>query len=274
MRKSIRKFLRRLRPAPVEAQKAMLVWAVLSLCSFALIWAGRHWGGRWGLLVAFFAALGLNLWVFFGAEFSLRRRFHAEPIIGLEPWGVRTLLKELTERLQVGMPELYLVAVPTPTLLSFASHPKRLQLMFSEALLQRFSTRELEYLFTYELVRNQHQETYASTLLSRPFALPGWLLPKPLHRVFWPLWSRAWRLLGLGPARADRVVIQTLGDPIHYAETLRKLASYQATRPIPVQLQDLPLFTVTPLTTHFRLPYFHLSSFWQRRVAKIHQHSI
>ena len=121
--------------------KVLLFVIVLSL---GILMMGEHWGGRPGLLVGLLFALGLNALVFFFGETRLLRSLGAQPLNGLDPWGLRASVDRFSQELRMNPPALYLMEHPSATIFGLGFAAQRACICVSTGLLAKLSSQELD----------------------------------------------------------------------------------------------------------------------------------
>src|SRR4051812_48367303 len=82
------------------------LWLILGLASVGISIGGYHFGDRYGLVVGFFIALGLDALIFFYDEWRLLNQFPSEEIEGNDAWGLNSLARRLAKRLGHRTPSL------------------------------------------------------------------------------------------------------------------------------------------------------------------------
>lgn len=251
----------------------MKLWILLVAMTLLFSWAGFHFFGRYGLLVGFFTAVGLDALIYFYDELRVEPRFPATQFEGRDPWGVLRLIREQARKLGFSKaPPVFEVASETPFLFSTGLTSRRFRLYISTGALKRFNEEELRSLVSYELLRFKSGLTRTSTAVCAIADL--WLLLANsidavfLLRVFLRRTPRRWRigpltwlslplvslLLRLVIHRStileiDRQVAELTKDRT-YSEALVKLDSYNKTLPLDVSAAEAAHFTVSPLAKY------------------------
>lgn len=249
--------------------------------------------GRWGLLVGFIATLSMNCLVFFYGDLRLTRLFEATQLEGQDPWGVLTQVEKLCHKLNLKVPRVLLMNLSTPTAFSIGLFESHNTVLLSESLLEEFSPREVEAVLAFELVRLKRHDSFVITVvasLASVIFFIGHIIDDALffqvvkRRRACQLGPGTWALaplmlplirIGVGRKnfyKADQEAAELLGDRVLFAETLLKLSSYNAARPLPVALFDSPLFIVNPLTSCSWCRYFQMQPNVERRIRYLVGH--
>jgi heat shock protein HtpX len=286
--------------------ESLKTWIGLGTLSLLLL-LGGHWAlGRYGLLLGFLAAVGVNSLVFFYAGWRMQNLFPAELLEGQDAWGILQLTRELTEQIGIPMPEIFLLDISTPTAFSTGTSPNRAALFLSEPLVQDFPQDEIRAVIAHELARIQRFDTLralAGSVLASGFVfLAAWLDRVFLLRMRRPLSTRLHERFPLFPQNltakrgfsigtpifapvilllvnltlsrksrfaADHLAADWIQSPETLARALWKLDSYSATIPLEVPLSDSHLFIVNPLTTHSWCRYFLRQPSVEQRIKKL-----
>lgn len=266
------------------------VWIFLSLISLVLIFGGHHFAGRFGLLFGFILALSMNSVVFFYGELRLLHLFNSQLLEGQDPWGLLSMVEDLSQKAQIPTPRVFLIESKTPTALSIGVTPKRTTILVSESLVELFSRDEVYAVLACEVARLNRHDTMSATIAS---ALASGLLflgnfldnflflqflrkkkacqVRPGSYLLAPLTSL---LVRFATGRknfyaSDQLAVSYVGDPHLYARVLWKLDSYHSTMPIDVALSDSHLFVVNPLTSCSPYRYFLVQPTAKRRIKML-----
>ena len=139
------------------------LWIALALISIGFMVGGYQLYDRNGLVIGFFAALGMNALVFFFDDWRLMGLFPSTEIEGRDPWGLVALIRGLAKQHGLPQPSLHEVESETPFVFSAGLVPARLKIFISTSLVRRLSSEELKALFTHELLRSQTGLTQLTT---------------------------------------------------------------------------------------------------------------
>lgn len=281
----------RIAPSHLHSAK---VWFILGLASVILILAGRALGDRFGLLVGFLLALGLNALILFYTDLRLMNLFRSHELEGRDPWGILPTTRELASTMGSPRPSVHLLEINTPIAFSTGFLPSNSALFVSEELLRCLSPEETRSVIAYELARLKSGETQAATaggalalilvliagifdalffpvmylsrmLLRRP------RLPGPAKFLFLPLITGLTRLFVSRSAifAADKAASIATGDREAMARALWKLEAYTHARPVEVNPADAHLFIVNPLASKRRFGRIEALPSVKQRITKL-----
>ncbi len=244
------------------------IWGSVGGLSAILIFGGHFLADRYGALVGFFLALGLNAWVIWTVDWTLMHLFHSTELEGQDAWGIVSHTHALAARHSLPAPRVHILET-SPTSYSAGLFASRTHLFISKSLLEKFTTEEVHAVVAVELARMSHQITSVATaasslvnlivgfseLVDRTLFLQAFRRDQPGQIRPMRLLSSPFAALILRTAmshaqilRADRTAAVWIRSPHTVAQALNKLDSYQKTLPLLVGMGDAHLFTVSPLS--------------------------
>jgi heat shock protein HtpX len=246
------------------------VWVVMGLISIAFIWGGLRAQNRFGLLISFLLATGVDLLIVFYSDLILNSLYPSHEIEGNDPWGLATITTSLATTLKVHRPKLLLMKSSKPILFVTGIVPTHGKVFISEELLNRLSHEELRAIVAFELaclkIYQSRMTTAVAALASILVALAwiidsilllGWFRKKlandrfhfsPTLFVLAPLISLMARL-SLNRRvllSADELAAKTVGNPGLLAQALWKIDAFAQARPLNVTPGHAQLFVVDP----------------------------
>lgn len=262
--------------ANTSSIKSIRVWLVMGTVSLAMIFIGHSAQSRYGLLLGFLCAAGLNSWVFFYGDIRLFSLFPGRELSGRDAWGVLRQVRELAIALEIReRPRVFLLASSTPFIFSAGIMPARTAIFLSSELIKSLSLDERRALLAFELLRFKNQQTAAATAASALagfFALIATFLDAIVLLRFLPRKQKLRPGLRAGPFTAmfsplvallvrtsitrkqiillDRETVQFLGEGETFSRAIWKLASFCKTKPITFSLAEAHLFVVNPLVRY------------------------
>ena len=254
------------------------VWIALALASLALTWGGMKLGDRFGFLIGFFLAVGLNALVMFYDDWRLNSQFPGHDLEGRDPWNclfmTRHLVRQLAAKSGRSFPMPTLREVPSETPFVFASGltSKRLRISISTAAMHRLEADELGAVIGFQLMRFHTDQlrvtTAAAALSDLIFTLAGALdaafflrfflrqqprrsCPGPVTWLILPFVIAFLRLViqRKSMLAIDHLTAETFGCGPALARALVKLDAYNKTLPSDVNCAEACLFTVDPLAS-------------------------
>ncbi len=267
-------------------------WIFLALMSFAVIWLGHILGERQGLLWALAVALSINALVFFYAEFRLVPILSGKELEGTDPYGLRSITENLSAKLRIPTPRLFIMSSETPQALAVGNNWSQSRIYLTSGAIRRLNPDELRAIIAFELCAIQRLSTlnfsvsgaFVDAIMSLCAILDrgGKLIfgsrtqtNAIQNHIFSVICAplvglmAKFSVLPMDYFEIDRQAAELCGSPKHLAEALIKLNSYASTRPLnsPVFLSHF--FIVNPLTKKGWPRYFEAHPKAGARVRKL-----
>jgi heat shock protein HtpX len=243
----------------------------LLLAVMTALFVGVGWliGGSQGMLVAFFLALGMNLFALWNSDRMVLSLYRAREVDARSAPEFVGIVHQLAERAGLPMPRTYIVENPQPNAFATGRSPSKAAVCATTGLLQLLDRREIAGVMAHELSHIRHRDTLIMTVTATLAGAIGMLanfafffgrsrdnqlgaLGTIVVMIVAPL---AATLVQLGISRsreyeADRRGAEICGQPLWLASALGKLG--QASKRIPNMQAEAnpataPLFIVNPL---------------------------
>src|SRR5215510_5709581 len=100
---------------------------LLTLLTLIAIGIGQYFGGRDGMLIAFFIAVGINFFSYFFSDKLALAMNGARPVTREQLPRVYQVVERLTQRIGLPMPKIYVIPTDSPTLLLRDAIPSTLR---------------------------------------------------------------------------------------------------------------------------------------------------
>lgn len=247
-----------------HSQMQWTLWFFIILSSLLILWIGYSTFERLGLFVGLLLTIALNFLIFIYGESPLLNFFRAEKFKGQDPWGLNLFIQQMSEKIEMPPPTLYIFESPSANGFTSGIPWKSPALALSSTLIKKLNDQERKTIITYLLVQMKTAESFwvgmasilANTLVGtaenldklwpvnfffdqkqRPFlkllAPWGWLLirwTRPSHKY----------------VSMDLLVSEILQDRRILAEVLWRLQGLAETIPLSVPACTSHLFIVNP----------------------------
>ncbi|HEV8145168.1 MAG TPA: zinc metalloprotease HtpX [Bryobacteraceae bacterium] len=129
--------------------------ALLGLLSGLLLLGGERLGGTNGLLLGLGLAVAMNFFSYFFSDKLALMMYSASPVSPQENpevyRRVYPLVSNLTQRMGLPMPKLWLISDPSPNAFATGRNPEHASVAFTEGILTLMNDRELEAVIGHEL---------------------------------------------------------------------------------------------------------------------------
>ncbi len=237
-----------------------------------LVLLGGVIGGRGGATFAFLIALGLNFLTYYHSDRIVLAIYRAQELKRNEaPW-LHDLVEDLSQRMGIPKPRIYLIPQPAPNAFATGRSPKVGCVAVTEGLLRILDEEEIRGVLGHELSHIKNRDTLIQTISASIAGAISML-------AFWARWAAF--LGGYGDSEergnpfflllisilaplaalivqmaisrsreylADERGGRACGNPLYLARALRKLAGYQEKYPMEVNPATSHLFIVNPLS--------------------------
>lgn len=244
------------------------VWIFTLTTALLLLILGHSIAGRTGLFFGFLAALGLNVLVFLYGENHLLKLMRAERLLGQDPWGLLDLVKEMSQKLGIEEPSLYITPHASTSAFCVGHSWKASSMCFTTGLVQNLSPQELSAVVAHQLCHIRRLDTFGfgvSSTLANSIVGLGQVLDSLLPRVsprfaggrikFNPFSSLlspiGWLIIKIVVRQKsffenDLMASQLIDDRHRLGKVLWRLEGLAQTKPLAVPACTSHLFIVNP----------------------------
>src|ERR1700689_3852896 len=232
---------------------------LLTALTLFLIFIGAYFGGRNGMILAFFIAAGMNFFSYFYSDKLALAMYRAQPVTREQLPRAYEVVERMTQRLGLPMPKIYVIPADAPNAFATGRNPNHASVAVTQGILQLLNDDELEGVLAHELghVRNRDilTSSIAATLAGAItlIARMGWwaemfggfggggdrrrgggisalfmLILAPIAAMLIQLAVSRWR-----EYEADATGAHITGNPYALASALEKLDAYSKRMPMP-----------------------------------------
>ena len=242
---------------------------LLTALTLFLIFLGAHFGGRNGMILAFFIAAGMNFFSYFYSDKLALSMYRAQPVTREQLPRVYQIMDRILPRMALPMPRIYVIPNDSPNAFATGRNPKHAAVAVTQGILNLLNDEELEGVLAHELghVRNRDILTSsiaatlagAITLLAQTARFAsifggnrdsrGRMDGGGLFMII--LAPIAATLIQLAVSRsreyeADATGAHVTGNPYALASALQKLDAYSRRLPMQASPSTAHLFIVAP----------------------------
>jgi len=141
---------------------------LLGLLSGILLLGGEALGGRSGLEYGLVLAIAMNFFSYFFSERLSLMMYSAQPVTPQQNPEVYArvfpLVQNLTQRMGLPMPRLWLIPEDSPNAFATGRNPNHASVAFTAGILQTMNDRELEGVVAHELGHVKHRDILISSV--------------------------------------------------------------------------------------------------------------
>jgi len=141
---------------------------LLGLLSGLMLAVGAMLGGENGLIIGLALAVATNFFSYFFSERLSLMTYSAEPVTPQDHPDVYArvypLVQNLTQRMGLPMPRLWLIPSPSPNAFATGRNPSHASVAFTEGVLYLMNDRELEGVVAHELGHVLHRDILISSV--------------------------------------------------------------------------------------------------------------
>jgi heat shock protein HtpX len=271
---------------------------LLGLLSGVLIVGGRALGGRNGIYIGLALAVVMNFAGYFFSDKIALASYSAQPVTETENpevyRRVAPIVRNLTQRMSLPMPRLWLIDDPSPNAFATGRNPAHASVAFTAGILQVMEDREIEGVVAHELGHVLHRDilisSVAATIAAAITALAsmarwamifggmrrdddddggGWA---GILMIF--LAPIAAMLIQMAISRtreydADEASAKFTGAPDELISALQKLDTYSKRIPMDASPATAHLFIIQPFSGQFLTRMFSTHPSTEDRIARL-----
>lgn len=259
---------------------------------------GQVMGGRGGATIALVLAAVMNIAAYWFSDKIVLKMYRAKPLAETDNPELFRIVRGLTQRAGLPMPNLYLIETPSPNAFATGRNPKHAAVAVTSGLLEILDSRELEGVIAHELSHVKNRDILVSSIaatlagaimyMANMFRYAmffggfggrdednrgGGLLPMLLMAILAPI---AALLIQMAVSRsreylADATGARIAGNPDGLIDALKKLAYGAKRLPMETNAATAHLFIVNPLKAEAFVNLFSTHPPLEERIKRLRQ---
>lgn len=276
--------------------KTLILLIVLS--SF-LMGLGALIGGMQGVQFALIFSLVINGIAYFFSDKIVLSLYRARPLDEIQYAWVYKIVKELTEKMNIPMPKLWLISTPMANAFATGRNPSNASVALTTSIMELLDKDELRGVLAHELAHVKNRDILVTTIAATIATAIGYLAHMLRYAAFWGsmngnrrrngdnalvvflvaiLMPIAATLIQLAISRsreylADETGAHCCNDPLALASALEKLHNHIPYAHLNNQdtqrASTAPLFIVHPFTTNGFINLFSTHPPMDKRIARL-----
>lgn len=131
---------------------------LLGAMTVLVVLIGNLFGGRQGMIIAFFIALGMNFFSYWYSDKIVLRIYHAREVTPQENPGLYTLVHEIAGKAGLPMPRIYIMPEEAPNAFATGRNPEHAVVAVTEGLLKLMGQDEIEGVLAHEIAHIQNRD--------------------------------------------------------------------------------------------------------------------
>lgn len=270
---------------------------LLGILSGILVFLGGIMGGTSGMAFAFFIALLMNGFAYFYSDKMVLRMYDAKPLDKNTYSSIYSMVQELTSRMNLPMPQLWLIDSPMANAFATGRNPAHASIAITSGILKVLERHELRGVLAHEIAHIHNRDILVSTIAATLATAISYCAHMIQHVAFWGsmndrrrngnpialffialLMPFAALLLQLALSRsreylADETGAYTSEDPLALASALQKLERYIPEAHLNAEdrahTATAPLFIIQPFLGEGMLNLFSTHPSTKSRIIKL-----
>lgn len=136
---------------------------LLGLMTLLFVTVGYVLGGTGGMVIAFIAAVGMNLFSLFKSDTLVLRMHGAKQVDAQTGGDLYKIVQELAERAELPMPKVAIMQNPQPNAFATGRNPANSTVAVSTGLLEMLTREEVAGVLAHELAHIKNRDTLTMT---------------------------------------------------------------------------------------------------------------
>ena len=137
---------------------------LLTALTLFLLFLGAHFGGRDGMILAFFIAAGMNFFSYFYSDKLALSMYRAQPVTREQLPRVYQIVERILPRMALPMPRIYVIPTESPNAFATGRNPKHAAVAVTQGILNLLNDEELEGVLAHELGHVRNRDILTSSI--------------------------------------------------------------------------------------------------------------
>src|ERR1700742_4895471 len=137
---------------------------LLTALTLFLMVIGLYFGGRNGIILAFFIAAGMNFFSYFYSDKMALSMYRAQPVTREQLPRVYQIVERILPRMALPMPRIYVIPTESPNAFATGRNPKHAAVAVTQGILNLLNDEELEGVLAHELGHVRNRDILTSSI--------------------------------------------------------------------------------------------------------------
>jgi heat shock protein HtpX len=137
---------------------------LLTSLTLFLIFVGQYFGGRNGMVIAFGIAVAMNFFSYFYSDKLALSMYRAQPVTREQLPRVYSVVEQMTQRLGLPMPKIYVIPSDSPNAFATGRNPKHASVAVTQGILNLLTDEELAGVLAHELGHVRNRDILTSSI--------------------------------------------------------------------------------------------------------------
>jgi heat shock protein HtpX len=137
---------------------------LLTSLTLFLIFVGQYFGGRNGMVIAFAIAVAMNFFSYFYSDKLALSMYRAQPVTREQLPRVYSVVEQMTQRLGLPMPKIYVIPSDSPNAFATGRNPKHASVAVTQGILNLLTDEELAGVLAHELGHVRNRDILTSSI--------------------------------------------------------------------------------------------------------------
>src|SRR5271163_4341422 len=137
---------------------------LLTALTLFLVFLGGRFGGRNGMILAFFVAAGMNFFSYFYSDKLALSMYRAQPVTREQLPRVYQIVERILPRMALPMPKIYVIPSDSPNAFATGRNPQHAAVAVTQGILNLLNDEELEGVLAHELGHVNNRDILISSV--------------------------------------------------------------------------------------------------------------
>src|ERR1700735_2874341 len=139
---------------------------LLTALTLSLMFIGAYFGGRNGMILAFFIAAGMNFFSYFYSDKLALSMYRAQPVTREQLPRVYQIVERILPRMALPMPRIYVIPTESANAFATGRNPKHAAVAVTQGILNLLNDEELEGVLAHELGHVNNRDILISSVVA------------------------------------------------------------------------------------------------------------